>query len=85
MANQNGTSSLRDQAEPAPGARVSGRAQVSGMNGRGVVHFAGAVGMLGTPRRHQAPASHPGDEDSLDMNLQGKRGGPPAGPHPSGQ
>ncbi len=84
MAIHSGKFNPAKHPETAPGARIAGRAQVSGMNGRGVVHLAGAVGMLGTPRQQQA-ASDPASEDSLDMRLQGKRGGPPAGPHRAGQ
>lgn len=77
MAIQTGNDNPAHNAAQGPGARVDNRAQVSGMNGRGKVHLAGAVGMLGTPRR-AVVVDPAGDEDSLDMTLQGKRGGPPA-------
>lgn len=84
MAIQTGNDNPAPSAAQGPGARVENRAQVSGMNGRGMVHLAGAVGMLGTPRR-VAGIDAASEEDSLDITLQGKRGGPPARHHRTGQ
>lgn len=77
------------QDSPPARARVPDGKRLSGMNGRGVAHVAGAVGMLGTPRpaiafAESSPDAVP-EQDSVELPLRGKRGGQSSRQHASGQ
>ena len=66
-------------------ARIANGARLIGMNGRGVAHVAGAVGMLGVPRPASGcTESSPGalsGEDGVEFGLQGNIGGPVSREH----
>lgn len=74
---------------PPARARVPNDKRLSGMNGRGVAHVAGAVGMLGTPRPVGAFAESSPDvvapKDSAELTLRGERGGQSSRQHASGK
>lgn len=63
------------QDSPPARARVQGANRLAGMNGRGVAHLAGAVGMLGTPRAYS----------DADKALSATRFGSTGRQHASGQ
>ncbi len=66
------------QDSPPGRARVQGATRLAGMNGRGVAHLAGAVGMLGTPRAYDA-------DEAMDLALSSTRFGSTGRQHASGQ
>lgn len=77
------------QDSPPARARVPDGKRLSGMNGLGVAHVAGAVGMLGTPRPVIAFAESSPDavpqQDNVALPQRGKRDGQSSRQHASGQ
>lgn len=74
---------------PPARARVPNDKRLSGMNGHGVAHVAGAIGMLGTPRPVAAFAESSPDADALQestgVSLRAERGSQGSRQHASGK
>lgn len=70
-------------------ARIANGARLIGMDGRGVTHVAGAVGMLGVPRSASGYAESSPDavsaQDGVALSVQGNMGDPSSRQHASGQ